>query len=197
MSSASKYLIQCGVQTQSLPGSWGNAAPADWRRATRIQLFATRSYVHTSVGFLYLAVVLDLATRLVVGWSMATHMEVSLVDEALTNAPACRDPEPGMIHHSDRGSVYTSSDYQKRLKDHSLTPSMSGKGDCWDNAVMESFFGSYKQECAHRERWSSLGEARLRTADYIESFYNQHRLHSALDLRTPVEVDMASRAMNA
>ena len=98
----------------------------------------------------------------------------------------------GSIRSAGRSRNYRTSDTPP-----SLTPSMSGKGDCWDNAVMESFFGSYKQECAHRERWSSLGGARLRTADYIESFYNQHRLHSALDLRTPVEVDMASRAMNA
>lgn len=154
------------------------------------------TYVHTSIGFLYLAVVLDLATRLVVGWSMATHMEESLVDDALTNALAHRVPEPGMIHHSDRGSVYTSKDYQDTLKGHGMTPSMSRKGDCWDNAVMESFFGTYKQECAHRTRWTSLGEARQETADYIESFYNRKRLHSALGYRTPAEVDRVARAVS-
>ena len=145
--------------------------------------------VHTSAGFMYLAVVLDVATRLVVGWSMASHMETSLVEDALGNALGWRTPEDDLIHHSDRGSQYTSKDYQQILMDYGVTCSMSRKGNCWDNAVMESFFGTYKQECANRERWRGLMQAREGTADFIEAFYNRRRLHSSLGYRTPAEAD--------
>lgn len=147
------------------------------------------TFVHTSIGFIYLAVVLDVATRLVVGWSLASHMETSLVEDALRNALGARTPVDGILHHSDRGSQYTSNDYRKLLDKHGITCSMSRKGDCWDNAVMESFFGTYKQECAHRTQWKTLGQARKETASYIEAFYNRQRLHSALGYRTPAEAD--------
>lgn len=146
----------------------------------------------TASGSVYLAVVLDLATRLVVGWSMATHMRTELVESALVNALSWRAPAATLIHHSDRGSQYASDSYQKLLTRHDITPSMSRKGDCWDNAAMESFFGTLKQEWAHHHWWRGLHDARTSVHDYIEVFYNRQRLHSSLGYRTPEEVDRAS-----
>jgi putative transposase len=103
-----------------------------------------------------------------------------------------RRPPPGLLHHSDRGSQYASRDYQDLLEEHGMTCSMSRKGNCWDNAVMESFFGTFKQEWAHHHRWSGLVDARGATHDYIEVFYNRQRLHSSLGYRTPAEVDAAT-----
>ena len=148
--------------------------------------------IATASGWVYLAAVIDLATRMVVGWSMATHMRTELVVHALENALATRDPAPSMIHHSDRGSQYASGDDQRLLEAKGITCSMSRKGDCWDNAVMESFFGTYKQECAHVARWQGLDDARRATVDYIDVFYNRKRLHSSLGYRTPAEADAVS-----
>lgn len=147
------------------------------------------TYVWTDVGFVYLAVVIDLATRLVVGWCMDDHMRTDLVERALDQALGWREPADGMIFHSDRGSVYTSKDYRDKLDEHGILASMSRKGDCWDNAVSESFFGTYKQEEVDCSQWSGLLEARAATHDYIECFYNRSRLHSSLGYRTPIEVD--------
>jgi putative transposase len=146
----------------------------------------------TASGSIYLAVVLDLATRLVVGWSMASHMRTELVESALANALSWRAPAATLVHHSDRGSQYASDSYQRLLERHGITSSMSRKGDCWDNAAMESFFGTLKQEWAHHHWWRGLLDARASVHDYIEVFYNRQRLHSSLGYRTPEEVDRAS-----
>ena len=148
--------------------------------------------IATATGPVYLAVVLDVGTRLVVGWSLATHMRTELVECALTNALAWRRPAAEMIHHSDRGSQYASETYKDLLDAHGLVCSMSGKGNCWDNAAMESFFGTLKQEWAHHHTWRGLLDARASIHDYIEVFYNRQRLHSTLGYRTPEEVDRAS-----
>lgn len=149
------------------------------------------TYVRTESGWAYLAVVLDVATRLIVGWSMATHMRTELVEAALTNALATRRPADQLIHHSDRGTQYASRSYRELLDRNGITCSMSRARDCWDNAITESFFGTFKQEWAHHHRWKGLADARLSTHDYIEVFYNRERLHSSLGYRTPAEADAA------
>lgn len=150
------------------------------------------TYIPTAAGWVYLAAILDLATRLIVGWSMAEHMRTELVEAALENALSVRAPAARLLHHSDRGSQYASDGYQALLERHGIQASMSRAGDCYDNAVMESFFGSYKQEWAHHHRWSDLADARAATHDYIEVFYNRQRLHSSLGYRTPAEADEAA-----
>ena len=147
------------------------------------------TYLRTKAGWVYLAVILDLATRLVVGWSMATHMRTPLVVSALMNALSWRKPAGRLLHHSDRGSQYASRELQQVLRREGIECSMSRKGNCWDNAVTESFFGTFKQELAFHEDWNGLADARAATCDYIESFYNRERLHSTLGYKTPMEAD--------
>jgi len=150
------------------------------------------TYLRTAAGWVYLAAILDVATRMIVGWSMASHMRTELVEAALKNALASRASASRLVHHSDRGSQYASDSYRALLAHHGLECSMSRAGDCYDNALIESFFGTFKQEWAHHQRWSDLAEARAATHDYIEVFYNRQRLHSALSYRTPAEVDQAA-----
>jgi len=150
------------------------------------------TYIPTAAGFVYLAAIIDLATRMIVGWSMATHMRTELVESAFMNALSQRTPAEHLVHHSDRGSQYTSDSYRKLMDLYGIECSMSRKGNCWDNAVMESFFGTYKQECANHQRWTGLTDSRAATHDYIEVFYNRERLHSSLDYRTPAEADEAA-----
>lgn len=147
------------------------------------------TYIWTASGWLYLAAIIDLATRLIVGWSMAKHMRTELVESALLNALSQRVPCAELVHHSDRGGQYASISYRKLLDDHGIACSMSRAGNCYDNAVIESFFGSYKQEWEHHHRWEGLRDARMATHDYIEVFYNRERLHSSLGYRTPAEAD--------
>lgn len=147
------------------------------------------TYIRTRSGWVYLAVILDLATRLVVGWSMDTHMRTSLVTSALRNALSWRKPAARLVHHSDRGCQYASHELQEVLRQEGIECSMSRKGNCWDNAVAESFFGTFKQELAFHEDWTCLADARAATCDYIETFYNRERLHSTLGYKTPMEAD--------
>ena len=144
------------------------------------------TYVWTWEGWLYLAVVVDLFARRVVGWSVASHMRAELALNALQIALGNRDALDGLTHHSDRGSQYTSSEYQELLRAHGIVCSMSRKGDCWDNAVAESFFGTLKQELIHRQSWPTRREAADAIVEYIELFYNARRRHSANDGRSPV-----------
>jgi len=143
------------------------------------------TYIPTDEGWLYLAGVIDLCSRRVVGWSMAEHMETGLVADALRMALARRRPGAGLLHHSDRGSQYASDDYQHLLAGHGITCSMSGKGDCWDNAVMESFWATLKTELVHHERYATREQARRSIFEYIEVFYNRQRLHSSLGYVSP------------
>ncbi|MEZ5973290.1 MAG: IS3 family transposase [Planctomycetota bacterium] len=149
--------------------------------------------IRTKRGWVYLAAIIDLATRLIVGWKMDSYMRSDLVESALKNALAWREPAQDLIHHSDRGRQYASFSYQSLLLKHGIRCSMSRIGDCWDNAVMESFFGTYKQELQHHAKWENLAEARAATMEYIEIFYNRKRLHSTLGYRTPREVDEAAK----
>ena len=149
------------------------------------------TYIWTLSGWVYLAAIIDLATRKIVGWSMARHMRTELVECALLNALACRAPAAKLVHHSDRGGQYASRSYRALLERHGIECSMSRAGDCYDNAVIESFFGTFKQEWANHHRWDGLADCRAGTHDYIEVFYNRQRLHSSLGYRTPDEADQA------
>jgi transposase InsO family protein len=139
-----------------------------------------------------LAVVLDLHTRRVVGWALEDHMRTELVLKALNMALGARLPASDLLHHSDRGCQYASESYRQQLEQHGIEASMSRRGNCWDNAVVESFFGTLKQELVHGAKWMTIAEARAAIHDYIEVFYNRQRLHSALGYRTPAEVDQQS-----
>ena len=143
------------------------------------------TYIWTREGWLYLAVILDLFSRQVVGWSLSNRMTKKLIMNALRMAIWRRRPAPGLIFHSDRGSQYCSNDFQKMLKTHKMKSSMSRKGDCWDNAVAESFFGSLKTERVFFENYKTREEARRDIVDYIEMFYNSNRRHSYLGYVSP------------
>ena len=145
------------------------------------------SYLPTGEGWLYLAAVEDMATREIVGWSMADHLRAGLCVDALVMALQRRRPEPGLMHPSDRGVQYAAEPYRRVLERHGIEQSMSRKGDCLDNAPMESFFASLKKEHVHHARFRTREEARAAVFDYVEIFYNRQRLHSAVGYRTPAE----------
>ena len=145
------------------------------------------THVPTAEGWLYLAGVVDLGTRQVVGWSMSERLDKRLVVEALRLAYGRRKPGAGLLHHSDRGCQYASQEYQELLKEYGMRASMSRKGNCWDNAPMESFFASLKKELVHRERFGTRQEARKALFEYIEVFYNRKRLHSSLGYLAPAD----------
>lgn len=150
------------------------------------------TYVGTRQGWLYLAVVLDLFSRKVVGWSMSEHIDRHLVLNALDMALKGRQPPRGLLHHSDRGSQYASTDYQQALAARGIQCSMSRKGNCWDNAVVESFFSSLKLELVYNSDFATHEQARLALFDYIEVFYNRQRRHSSLGYVSPVNFELAA-----
>jgi putative transposase len=142
--------------------------------------------IWTAEGWLYLAVVLDVYSRLVVGWAMDEHRDQHLVESALLMALGWREPAENMLHHSDRGSQYTSQDYQAILTQAGIQVRMSGKGNCYDNAMMESFFSSLKTECVDRQVYESRVQAKLSVFEWIEVFYNRKLRHSSLAYLSPV-----------
>lgn len=150
------------------------------------------TYIETAEGWLYLASILDLFSRKVVGWAMADHMEASLVEDALKMALQQRQPEAGLLHHSDQGRQYTSIAYQDRLANAHCQVSMSRTGNCYDNAAMESFFGTLKTECA-TQPFATRAQARTAIFEFIEAWYNRQRLHSSLDYLSPIEFEQKSR----
>lgn len=143
------------------------------------------TYINTGQGFLYLAVVLDLYSRRAVGWASSPRLDTRTVIEALQMAVRERHPAPGLIIHSDRGTQFTADQYQRLLYKHGLTCSMSRRGDCWDNAVMERFFLSLKRERTNLQRYATLQEANRDIEHYIKDFYNAQRLHSTLGYLPP------------
>ncbi len=149
------------------------------------------TYLATAQGWCYLAAIVDCYSRMVVGWSLADHMRTELCSEALADALARRRPGPGLTHHSDRGTQYTSHDYQKLLADNHITCSMSRKGNCWDNAVAESFWATVKRELTDDVEWQSKDELEAALFEYIEVYYNRRRLHSSIDYQIPEEYDRA------
>ncbi len=156
---------------------------------------ADMTYVPTEQGWLYVALVLDLFARKIVGWAMSETMPQELTIEALQVALGWRDPPTGLVHHSDRGSQYAAKDYRKVLKARGITVSMSRKGDCWDNSPMESANGTLKVECVHGESFKTRDEARQAILDYI-GYYNTERRHSSLGYVPPAQFERRWRAEN-
>lgn len=147
------------------------------------------TYVWTTEGWLYLAGVIDVYSRMVVGWSMGSRMTAALTLEALNQAIARREIRPELMHHSDRGGQYAATEYQKLLTRTEMICSMSRKGDCWDNAPMESFFATLKTELVYREQFKTRQEAKAKIFEYIEVFYNRQRRHSTLGYKNPVDFE--------
>ena len=151
------------------------------------------TYLLTGQGWLYLAAVMDLCSRKVVGWATAEHLKTTLVKEALERALQTRRPAPGLVHHSDRGIQYASHQYRQLLESHQIIPSMSAQGNCYDNASMESFFSTLKSELIGRQSWSTHPELKLAIFDYVETFYNRKRLHSSLNYQSPNQFEEQHR----
>ncbi|MCA1680670.1 MAG: IS3 family transposase [Actinobacteria bacterium] len=147
------------------------------------------TYLRTWEGWLYLVAVQDLYSRRIVGWSMADHMRTELVSDALQMALARRRPDPGLIWHSDQGSQFVSLAFGQQARAAGIAQSMGSKGDCFDNAVAESFFATLKKELIHRRAWPTRAELRTEVFDYIEVFYNRERRHSTLGQRSPVDYE--------
>jgi putative transposase len=148
----------------------------------------------TGEGWLYLAALLDLGSRRVVGWATSGALDQTLTRTALRRALVQRQPAAGLLHHSDRGTHYTAAEYQAALSAAHVAVSMSRRGDCWDNAVMESFFATLKVELVHDARWATRAEATAALATYIEGWYNRRRRHSTLDYLSPAEYELRLRA---
>ena len=144
------------------------------------------TYIWTSEGWLYLAVILDLFSRRVIGWAVSNRMKRDLAIRALDMAVALRQPPKDCIHHTDRGSQYCSHDYQKKLNKHGFKVSMSGKGNCYDNAVVETFFKTLKAELIWRNTWQSRRQVEMALSEYINGFYNPRRRHSTLGGKSPL-----------
>jgi putative transposase len=151
------------------------------------------TYVETAEGWLYLACVMDLASRRIVGWSMSDRMKTELVTQALKSAHGLRRPGAGIIMHTDRGSQYASASHRRLIKDYLMVQSMSRRANCWDNAVMESFFKTLKVERVYRTRYETRAQAKLDIVDWIEGFYNRRRIHSSIGYKTPVGVESLLR----
>ena len=169
-----------------------NVLARDFQPAGPDQTWVTDiTYLRTEEGFLFLAAIIDCYSRMVVGWAVAPHLRTELALEALNDAVARRRPRPGLVHHSDRGCQYTSGDYRQRLEQLRFTQSMSRTGNCYDNAVAESFFSTLKLELIYTQQWATHHELTAALFDYIEVFYNRQRLHSTIDYCTPIEYDRA------
>ena len=176
----------------TVPGEHPLASPDLIDRDFTAQQPGTRlvgdiTYLKTGEGWLYLATVIDLATRMVVGWQLAEHMRTSLVVDALQMAITHGHIRPGAVFHSDHGAQYTSTAYNRFCAVKRVRTSLGRTGVCWDNAAAESFFAVLKNEMYHRETFTTRARARFAVADYIEVFYNRQRLHSSLGYRTPAE----------
>jgi transposase InsO family protein len=153
------------------------------------------TYIHTWQGWLYLATVIDLASRRVVGWAVADHLRTDLVADALTDATNRRRPAAGVVFHSDRGCQYTSTQYANLARDLGVTLSVGRKGQCWDNAVAESFFATLKTELIHRRAWPTRKAATSALFDYIEGWYNTRRRHSTLGYLSPTQYESTITVM--
>jgi transposase InsO family protein len=162
-------------------------------RAINRKWLADITYIPTNEGWLYLAAVLDCFSRRIVGWSMADHLETDLAADALKMALLQRRPRGAdLLHHSDRGVQYASEDYQHLLSQRGIEVSMSGRGDCYDNAMMESFWATLKSERVHQRRYATREQARQSIFEYIEVFYNRKRLHSSLGYNSPESFEAAA-----
>jgi transposase InsO family protein len=152
------------------------------------------TYIPTDEGWLYLACVLDLGSRKIVGWSMSPRLKAQLACDAMTMAYWRRKPPSGLIMHSDRGVQYASDEHRKLIKQYQMVQSMSRKANCWDNSPMESFFKTLKVEWVNRLRYATRAQARLDLIDWIEGFYNSKRMHSSIDYWSPAAFENSLRA---
>jgi len=205
--SVSKRRVERAMRSQGLyarrPRRWRLTTKADPKHSVEPNVLnreftATRpnerwvtdiTYIWTDEGWCYLAAILDLFSRAIVGWALSTDLTTELPLAALRAAAQTRSLQPGLLHHSDRGCQYTSHEYRAALAQLGVAVSMSRTGNCWDNAVAESFFATLKNELVHAQRWSSRLQLRAALFEYIEAFYNRRRLHSSLDYKTPSEVE--------
>lgn len=197
---AAGLLAKMTIRFRSLTkaGSRGWAAPHRLNRnfdvgQANTVWAADISYIPTGEGHLYLAVVLDLYSRQVVGWSLGERLGATLVMAALQKALDRRKPPAGLLHHSDRDGLYASNAYQGLLAEHQIEGSMSRKGNCWDNACVESFFSSLKNELVSEERYRNREQAQTSIFEYIEVFYNRQRLHSTLNYLSPVDFEARNK----
>ena len=154
------------------------------------------TYIWTWQGWLFLAAIVDVFSRRVVGWAMADHLRTELPLEALGMALGIRQPAEGLVHHSDRGCQYASEIYRTELAARGIVCSMSRVGDCWDNAVAESFFATLKKELIHRRPWPTKAEAKASIHDYIGAFFNPHRRHSSIGYLSPMDFERQHAAAN-
>ncbi len=178
------YKVTTTISKHSYPVAPNTLNRQFWAEGPNEKWVGDITYLKTKEGWLYLAAILDIYSRKVVGWAMDKHMEEGLVASALRMAAAQRRPGAGLLHHSDRGSQYAANDYQQLLNAHKMTVSMSRKGDCYDNSLMESFWSTLKAECATGV-YNSRQEARQSIFEYVEIWYNRQRRHSALGYATP------------
>lgn len=179
--------------TRSKPKGWAapNRLNRDFSTAQPNRIWVGDvTFVPTQAGWLYLAVLLDLYSRRVVGWSMSSRNNLKLVLGALRMAIQQRHPEPGLVHHTDRGRLYAAYEYRQVLDQHQMIPSMSRKKDCWDNAVAESFFNNLKNELVYHQRYGDRLQARAAIFDYIEVFYNRRRIHQTLGYQSPHDFEL-------
>ena len=163
-------------------------APTDIAAPNRVWA-SDLTYLWTREGWLYLAIVLDLGSRRVIGWALGATLDRALPLSALHMALALRQGVAGALHHSDRGCQYASADYRAVLAAHAITCSMSRRGNCWDNAVVESFFATLKKELVYETDWVTRGEAQLALVEYIEEWYNPERKHTSLGFRSPIQYE--------
>ncbi len=164
--------------------------------APNVLWIADVTYLRTWEGWLYLAAVQDAYSRRIVGWQMADHMQAELVVDALKMAINRRRPPPGLIHHSDQGSQYVSLAFGQTARDAGIARSMGSRGDCYDNAVAESFFATLKKELVHRRSWPTRRELTSEVFDYIEGFYNRQRRHSTLGMLSPADYEKITHTNN-
>lgn len=187
------------ITTQSKRGQW--IAPNilnrcfETKEPNRIWV-GDVTFVETRQGWLYLAVLIDLYSRKVVGWSMSDRINKDLVLQALKMALFNRNPKPGLIHHTDRGAIYSADEYRKLLTEHGMSSSMSRKGNCYDNAVAESFFSTVKNELTWEEDYQSRSEAKTRLFEFIEVFYNRQRIHQTLGYHSPYCFEQQTVSLN-
>ncbi len=186
------------VTTKSGLARASNLLEQDFSAATANERWASDiTYIWTGQGWLYLAVVMDLYSRRIIGWSMSRRINRHLVLSALNMALAQRRPQSDLIHHSDRGVQYLSDDFQDLLRKHRITCSMSDKGSCYDNAVVESFFATLKRERIKRRKYRTRDEARADVFDYIERFYNRKRRHGTIGNISPVEFEKRTLGLDS
>lgn len=181
----------CGTQSDHLFGYSPNLLSKLGQPEHRDEIWvADTTYLLTEAGWRYLATVMDLCTRWIVGWSISEHNDAALVCTALENAVLARgEVREGIVHHSDRGSTYASDCYQRRLVRFKMSPSMSRKGNCYDNAAMESFYGRYKTSSVRDQVFADEAALRTNVFEYIEIFYNRYRKHAALGYQSPLQAE--------